>query len=65
MKIIPAIIPRDLVTKPLLCFFCPFKSKTRIRFLTRSWFGNEKYFLFLFIDSCAILQSYGEFNRLL
>ena len=47
--------------------FLPFltNQKTRIRFLASWWFGNKKYFCFLFIASHALLQSYAEFNRLL
>ena len=39
--------------------------KKRIRFLTSWWSGTEKYLCFLFIVSCALLQSHAECNRLL
>ena len=68
MKIIAPIIPTDLVTKSLLSkifFVISYKPKTKIRFSASSWFGNRKYFCFLFIASRTLLQSDAEFNRLL
>ena len=66
MKIIKTIIPTNLVTNSLLPFFVlSYKPKTRFRFSANWWSGNEKYFLFLFIASLALLQSLTEFNRLL
>ena len=52
MKIIVTIIATDLVISLLLPFFYPFL-ETKNKF----WFGNEKYFYFLFIASHALLQN--------
>ena len=62
-KIIVTIIPTDQLE---ICFYSLFtlsqKLKARIKFSVRWWSG---YFRFVFIASRALLQRYGEFNRLL
>ena len=44
-------------------FALSYKPKTRIRFSASWWSGNEKYFCFFFIASCALLQSHAELNK--
>ena len=64
MEMIVTIIPIDLVTNRFYPFFgLSYKPKTRIRFPASWWSGNEKYFYFLFIASCASLQTHAKFNR--
>ena len=47
-------------------FFLPsYKPRTRIKFSASWWAGNEKYFCFFLIASCALLQRHAEFNILL
>ena len=44
--------------------FCPFvKTKIIITFSVSWWSGDEKYFCFLFMVSCVLLQRYAKFNR--
>ena len=45
MKTIVTLIPTDLVTNLLLSSFCPFlQTKTRLKFSSSWWSGNDKYF---------------------
>ena len=50
-------------------FSCPFfplivlSFCKRVRFSRGWWSGNEKHFCFEFIATCALLQSYAEFNN--
>ena len=60
MKIIVTIIRTNVVTNSLLSF----KQKSNFKqAVGRS--ANGKYFCFLFITSCALFQSHGEFSKLL
>ena len=64
--IVVIIIPTNLVMNFLLSFFFfSQKPETRIKTSGRWWSGNEIYFCFLVKVSCALLQRYAEFNRLL
>ena len=44
----------------ILFLFC-YKPNIWIRFSASCWSGTKKYFCFLFIVSCALLQSHAEF----
>ena len=50
----------------IILFFFPFlQTKNKNQVFSSWWFGNNKYFCFLFIASRALFQSHAEFNRLL
>ena len=56
MKIIVNIIPRNLVASLLLALFSHWVGN-KCKNKTSWWFGNKIYFCFVFILSCALLQS--------
>ena len=65
MKIIVTIIPTNLVTKLSSFYhFLDIRNKNFV-FSKLVVYSNEKYFCFLFIASCALLESHAKCNRLL
>ena len=65
MKIIVTIIPTDLVAKLSSFYhFLHIRNKNFV-FSKLVVYSNEKYFCFLFIASCALLESHAKCNRLL
>ena len=63
MKLITPIIPTHLVTNVHLSVIFPFaESQKNFKFSASWWFGNKKYFAFLFSASHALFQRHAEFN---
>ena len=65
MKIIVTIIPTDLVARLSSFYHCLHIRNKNFVFSKLVVYSNEKYFCFLFIASCALLESHAKCNRLL
>ena len=65
-KVIVTTIPTNVATNLLLSLFLSFRRSQKQEWNLQQigWSSNRKYFWFLFIVSCTLLQRYTEFNRL-